>query len=335
LEHHGRDNLIKRREFIAAIGSVAIWPLASRAQQPSGRVYRIGFVIASSRTNFSSTAFEDGLRNLGYRIGQNVVIEYRFADGKPEQLPALADELVKLSVDVLVAGSNPSVVAAMKATTTVPIVGYNIIDPVGAGLVASLARPGGNVTGLTGDTGHEIWGKRLELMKQTVPNLSRVGVLWNPDVRTSRLRMTSTEEAARALGLTLVPVITTGPDDLQQAFATMASEQVQAFVLLADTVLFNNRRRIAEMALSNRLPATSDAVEFGEAGFVFVYGLQVRDLVRQSAIFVDKIFKGAKPADLPVEQPTKFVLVVNMKTAKALSLEIPPNMLTGANEVIE
>jgi putative ABC transport system substrate-binding protein len=209
--------------------------------------------------------------------------------------------VVKLGVDVIVTGSNPSVVAAMKETTTIPIVGLNIFDPVGEGLVASLARPGGNVTGLAGDAGYEIWGKRLEQMKEVVPNLSRVGVLWNSEVRTTRGRMTSTEQAARALRLTIVPVNTTGPDDLEQAFATIAKEQVQALVLLPDTVLFKNRRRIAEMALRNRLPATSDAIEFVEAGFVLVYGVRVRDLIRQTTVYVDKIFKGAKPADLPVE----------------------------------
>jgi putative ABC transport system substrate-binding protein len=194
------------------------WPLAARAQQLSGRVYRVGYLSVSSRANYSVniTAFEDGLRSHGYRVGENVIIEYRFADGKLEQLPALAADLVKLGVDVIVTGANPVVVAAMKATATIPIVMTNVFDPVGAGLVASLARPGGNVTGVTGDTGHEIWGKRLELLQETLPNLSRVGILWNPDVMSSRARMISTEEAARALGLTLVPINTRGPDGLEQ-----------------------------------------------------------------------------------------------------------------------
>jgi putative ABC transport system substrate-binding protein len=327
---------MKRREFVTLLVSgAAAWPLAARAQRSAGRVYRIGYVSTSSQINFSFTAFEDGLRSRGYRVGENVIIEYRFADGKTERLPALAAELVKLGVDVIVTGANPSVVAAMGATKTIPIVGVNMFNPVGVGLVASLARPGGNVTGLTGDTGHEIWGKRLELMKEMVPNLSRVAVLWNPDVRSSQGRMTYAEEASRALGLTLVPVNTTGPDDLEQAFAMMTNEQVQAFALLTDSVLFNNRKRIAQMALRNRLPATSDAIEFVEAGFVFVYGIQVSDLIRQSAVYVDKILKGAKPADLPVEQPTKFALAINLKTAKALGLEIRPDLLTSADEVIE
>jgi putative tryptophan/tyrosine transport system substrate-binding protein len=219
---------MRRREFIAALGGAAAMPLAARAQQPSVRVYRVGYLSGPSRAISSAaiTAFEDSLRSAGYRVGENVIIEYRFADGQLEQLPALAADLVKLGVDVIVTGSNPVVVAAMKATTTIPIVMTNVFDPVGAGLVASLARPGGNVTGVTGDTGYEIWGKRLELLKETLPNLSRVGVLWNPAVRTSQARMTSTEEAARALGLTLFPVNTPGPDAFEQAFATMMREQI-------------------------------------------------------------------------------------------------------------
>jgi putative ABC transport system substrate-binding protein len=329
---------MRRRDFVNFLGgAAATWPLAARAQKPSGRVYRVGYLFLSSRANFSSNiiAFEDGLRSLGYRVGENVIIEFRFADGKLERLPALAADLVKLGVDVIVTGSTPNTVAAMKATTTIPIVMVNVSDPVGIGLVASLARPGGNVTGLAGDSGNEIWGKRLELLKEILPNLSRVGILWNPDAVIARARMTSTEEAARALGLRLVPVEARGPDALEQAFAIMVKEQIQAFVLLADAVLFNYRGQIAEMALRNRLPAVSDLREFGEAGFLLAYGIDLRDLSRWSAVFVDKIFKGAKPADLPVEQPTKFVLVINLKTAKALGLEIPASLLTGADEVIE
>lgn len=328
---------MQRREFIGLVGVTAAWPLTVLAQQPSGRVYRVGYLAVSSRAvaSTSITAFEDALRSRGYHVGENVIIEYRFADGNMERIPALAEDLVKFGVNVIVVGSNPVVVAAMKATTTIPIVMVNAFDPVGAGLVASLARPGGNVTGVTGDTGHEIWGKRLELLKEALPNLSRVGVLWNPDVRSSRVRMTSTEEAARALGLTLVPIKTTGPDDLEQAFAIAMREQVQAFVLLADTVLFSYRDKIAEMALRNRLPGTSDAIEFAEAGFLFVYGTRFRDLVRQAAVLVDRILKGAKPVDLPVEQPTKFALVINMKTAKALGFELPSTLLLRADAVIE
>jgi putative ABC transport system substrate-binding protein len=328
---------MRRREFITLLGGWAVaWPVATRAQPSAGRVYRVGYLVVTSRERQlpQISAFEDGLRSLGYRVGDNVIIEYRFADGKMERLAALAADLVQLGVDVIVTGSNPNAVAAMKATATIPIVMTNVVDPIGTGLVASLARPGGNVTGLSSDTGSEIWGKRLELLKETLPNLSRVGILWNPDSVSART-MTSMEEAARALGLRLVPVEARGPDALEQAFAIMVREQIQAFVLLADAVLFNYRGQIAEMALRNRLPAASDIREFGEAGFLLAYGIDLRDLFRRSAVFVDKIFKGAKPVDLPVEQPTKFKLVINLKTANALGLEIPPSLLTRADEVIE
>jgi putative ABC transport system substrate-binding protein len=210
----------------------------------------------------------------------------------------------------------------------------NVADPVSAGLVASLAHPGGNATGLALDTGGEILGKRFELLKETLPNLSRVGILWNPDI-TPRSRLTSTREAARALGLTLVSVEARGLDALEQAFATMVREQMQAFILSADAVLFNYRGQIGVMALRNRLPAASSLREFAEAGLLLTYGVDLRDLCRRAAAFVDKIFKGAKPADLPVEQPTKFELVINLKTAKALGLTVPPTLLSRADEVIE
>jgi putative ABC transport system substrate-binding protein len=222
----------------------------------------------------------------------------------------------------------------MKATTTIPIVMTSGVDPVSAGLVARLARPGGNVTGLTADTGGEIIGKRFELLKETLPNLSRLGILFYPDVAL-RSRQTSMGEIARALGLTLVPVEARGSDALEQAFAIMVRERAQAFVLQGDAVLFNYRGQIAEMALRNRLPAASYQKEDADAGFLLTYGVSFLDLHRRSAVFVDKIFKGAKPANLPVEQPTKFELVVNLKTAKALGLTIPPTLLARADEVIE
>ena len=230
-------------------------------------------------------------------------------------------------MDIIVTGVNPSTVAAMKATTTIPIVMTNGLDPVSAGLVASLARPGGNVTGLAVDTGSEILGKRFELLKEILPNLSRLGILWNPDVALTRNRQASMGETARALGLTLVPVEARGVDALEQAFAIMVRERAQAFVMQGDTVLFNYRGQIAEMALRNRLPVASLQRELAEAGFLLTYGADIPDLYRRSAIFVGKIFKGAKPADLPVEQPTKFELVVNLKTAKALGVEVPASLL--------
>ncbi len=252
-----------------------------------------------------------------------------------ERLPALAAELVRLGVDVIVTGGNPIVVAAMNATTTIPIVMTGGVDPVGAGLVASLARPGGNVTGFAVDAGGEILAKRFELLKETLPNLSRVGILFNPDIAATRNRLTSMTEIAPTMGLTTIPVEARGSDALEQAFAIMVRERAQAFVMQGDAVLFNHRSQIAEMALRNRLPAASIQRELAEAGFLLTYGSDIRDLFRRSAVFVDKIFKGAKPADLPVEQPTKYELVINLKTAKALGLEIPPSLLTRADEVIE
>jgi putative ABC transport system substrate-binding protein len=329
---------MKRHEFIALFGgTAATWPLAARAQQPAGRVYRVGYLTVASRQQqlHLIKAFEEGLRSLGYRVGENVVIEYRFADGEMERLPALAADLIRLGVDVIVTGANPNTVAAMKATKTIPIVMTNSIDPVGAGLVASLARPNGNVTGFAQDAGGELNGKRLELLKETLPNLSRVGILWNPGVASNRSRLTSMRDATQGMGLMLVPVEARGQDAFEQAFTTMMNERMQAFVILGDAVLFNYRGQIAEMAMRNRLPAASSFKEFAEAGLLLTYGANVQDLFRRSAVFVDKIFKGAKPADLPVEQPTKFELVVNLKTAKALGIDIPPTLLARADEVIE
>jgi putative ABC transport system substrate-binding protein len=329
---------MKRREFITLLGgTAATWPFAARAQQPAGRVYRVGYLTIVSREQqlHLIKAFEEGLRSLGYRIGENVVIEYRFADGEMERLPALAADLVRLGVDIIVTANNPPTVAAMKATTTIPIVMANSADPVSPGLVASLAHPGGNVTGFSLDTGDEIFGKRLQLLTETLPNLSRVGILWNPDFAPNLSRLTSIRDVTQPLGLTLVPVEARGLDALEQAFAAMVRERAQALVALPDPVLFNYRQQIGVMAIRNRLPSTSGAREFAEAGLLLTYGANLRDLFRRSAVFVDKIFKGAKPADLPVEQPTKFELVINLKTAKALGVIMPPTLLARADEVIE
>lgn len=336
-EHFGHL-AVKRREFITLAGAAAVtWPLVARAQQP-GRVYKIGYQSVSSRerTLRFVKAFEDGLRSLGYRVGENVIIEYRFANGDVEKLPALAADMIRLGVDVIVAaGSNPSTVAAMKATTTIPIVMTAGLDPVSTGLVASLARPGGNVTGLAVDTGGEILGKRFELLKETLPNMSRLGIMWNPDIALNRDRQTLMAETARTLGLTTIPVEVRTFDALEQAFAIMLRDRAQAFVVQGDAVLNEYRGQIAEMALRNRLPAAAVQRELAEAGFLLSYGADIGDLYRRSAGFVARIFKGAKPVDLPVEQPTKFELIVNLKTAKTLGVDIPPTLLGRADEVIE
>jgi putative tryptophan/tyrosine transport system substrate-binding protein len=329
---------LKRRDFIALLGgTTAAWPLAARAQQPAGRVYRVGyFAIQSQEQSLPlMKAFEGGLRSIGYRVGENVVIEYRFADGEMERLPALAANLVRLGVDIIVCGNYVNTVAAMKATTTIPIVMANSVDPVGAGLVASLARPGGNVTGLAQDTGGGQHTKRLELLKDTLPNLSRVGILWNPDFPPNRDRLTSIREFAPLQELTLVPAEVRGLDSLEQAFATLVRERAQMLVVLSDGVLFNHRGQIGAMAIRNRLPAIGAAREYAEAGLLLSYGIDLRDLFRRSAVFVDKIIKGAKPADLPVEQPTQFELVINLRTARALGLTVPTMVHARADEVIE
>jgi putative ABC transport system substrate-binding protein len=316
---------------------VAAWPLAARAQHPAGRVYRVGYLQTSTREQqlHLSKVFEDGLRSLGYRVGENVVIEYRFGNAEMERLPALAADLVRLGVDIIVTGSNVNTVAAMKATSSIPIVMTSGADPVAAGLVASLARPGGNVTGLTQDTGNEIFGKRLELLKDALPNLSRVGVLWNPDSAPNLGRLKSMRDVSPELRLTLHPVEARGQEALEQAFATLVRERAQAFVVLIDPVLFTYRDQIGTMALRNRLPAGSNVRELTEAGLLLSYGVDFRDLWRRAAAYVDKIVKGAKPADLPVEQPTKFELVINLKTAKALGMEVPWFLQQRADEVIE
>ena len=329
---------MRRREFIAlAAGASVTWPLSARAQQPAGRVYRVGYLATGSREQILglTKAFVEGLWSVGYRVGENVVIEYRFADGETERVPALAAELVRLGVDVISVGNTANTVAAMKATTTIPIVMANSVDPVGAGLVATLARPGGNVTGFTQDTGDELNGKRLELLKEILPNISRVGILWNPNFEANPNRLTSMRKVTQPLGLTLVSAEARGLDALEQAFATMVAERAQAFVMFADPMLFNYRDQIGVMALRDRLPAISGPREYAEAGLLLTYGANLQDLFRRVAVFIDKIFKGAKPGDLPVEQPTKFELVVNIKTAGALGVDVPPSVLARADEVIE
>jgi putative tryptophan/tyrosine transport system substrate-binding protein len=329
---------VRRREFIALASAAATWPLVAHAQRPSGKVYKIGYqaIVSRERTAHLVRAFEEGLRSSGYRVGENVTIEYRFANGDMDRLPAFSADLVRLGVDVIVAtGVNPSIMAAMKATTTIPIVMTTSIDPDETGLVASLARPGGNVTGLAADAGGAMLGKRTALLKEMMPNLSRLGFMWNPDVAAYRGRQATMAENARMLGLTTIPVEVRGLDGLEQAFAIMLRDGAQAFVVQGDSVLSEYHGQIAEMALGNRLPAAAHIREFADAGFLLSYGSDTADLYRRSAGFVDKILKGAEPAGLPVEQPTKFELIVNLKTAKALGVDIPPTLLARADDVIE
>ncbi|HSL48364.1 MAG TPA: ABC transporter substrate-binding protein [Candidatus Deferrimicrobiaceae bacterium] len=312
-------------------------PLAAEAQQPE-KVYRIGYLQTSTRQEqlHMVKAFEDGLRDLGYRVGQNVVIEYRFAEARPERLPELTADLVRLNVDVIVTGINSNTAAAMKATTAIPIVMANSVDPVGAGFAETLARPGRNVTGLTQETGNEMFGKRLELLKEIVPRGSREwAVLWNPTFAPNQGRWEATADAARKLGLTLLSAEMQGLDDLEPALASIMKSKPGGLVVMGDAVLFSYRSQIASMAIRNRLPAIAPVSEFAEAGLLLTYGASLPGLWYRSATYVDKILKGSKPGDLPIEQPTKFELVINLRTAKALGLTIPPSLLQRADKILE
>ncbi len=282
-------------------------------------------------------AFLQGLRDLGHVEGRNVVIEYRSAEGKPERLPALAAELVALKVDVIVATGTPASLAAKQATRTLPIVFAGVADPVGGGLVTSLARPGGNVTGLS-LLAPELVGKGLELLKQAVPGVSRVAVLWQPGgsgERTEQDMLKAAEGAARALGVRLQFIEVRGPADFDQAFSDMTKARAGALTVLSSNMFLVEHRRLVTLAGKNRLPAVYPFREFVDAGGLMAYGAGVHDSVRRAATYVDKILKGTKPADLPVEQPTKFELVINLKTAKALGLTIPQSVLGRADEVLQ
>ena len=275
------------------------------------------------------------MKDLGWIEGQNIVIEWRFSGGRAELLPDLAAELVRLRVDLIVVPSSPTALAAKNATKTIPLVTVAVGDPVALGLVASLARPGGNITGLTNSVGPEIAGKQLELLKEVVPKVSRMAVLWNPNTRGNALALRETEIAARALGLELQPLEARSLNDFDRAFAAMTAKRAGALLVLGDVMFSTHRNRLADLAAKNRLPAMSAARESVEAGWLMSYGPNTPELFRRAATYVDKILKGAKPGDLPIEQPTKFELVINPKTAKTLGLTIPPSLLQRADQVIE
>ena len=330
---------IPRRAFIAVIaGGLLAAPLVAEAQ-PAGKVPRIGFLQLNPGANpHLRDAFLQGLRDLGYVEGRNVVIEYRSAEGKLERLPALAAELVALKVDVIVTGGGtPTALAAKEATRTLPIVFASATDPVTDGLVTSLARPGGNVTGLS-NLAPELVGKCLEQLKQAVPGVSRVAVLWQPGglpERTEKEMLTEAEVAARALGVRLQFVEARGPADFDRAFSDMTRARAGALALLGNAIFYSERRRLVDLAAKHRLPAVYISRDFVDAGGLMAYGPNLADLFRRAAAYVDKILKGTKPGDLPVEQPTRFELVINLTAAKALGLTIPSALLQRADQVIE
>jgi len=311
-------------------------PFAAEAQ-PAADVPRIGVLFVGSRGDTSQTmeAFRQALRGLGYVEGRNITIEYRFAEGRLERSFDLASELARLPVDVIVAPGTALAQAARKATTTIPIVLVTAGNPVGDGLIKSFARPGGNATGLTMAVSQEMGGKLLELLKEAVPTVSRVAVLWNPLTAPNALALKETELAARALGLALQPVSARRPDEIDGAFAAMSRARADGLIVLADPVLLSVRVRIADLATRGHLPTICELREHIEAGGLMSYGPSLPDLYRRAATYVDKILKGAKPADLPVERPTKFELVINLRTAKAIGLSIPPSFLQRADHFID
>ena len=328
---------VQRRDFLISAGALLAAPLAAGAQQVANTA-RIGYLAFASPPIVPQLheAFLRGLRDLGYVEGRNLVIEYRFARGKSERLPALAAELVALKVDVVFCGNTPAALAAKAATKTVPIVFISPGDPVVDGFAASLSRPGGNLTGLT-SVAPDLVGKRLELLTQTIPGVSRVAILWQPggsSDRTDKNMLKAADAAARALGVRPQVVEARGPADIDSAFSEMIGARAGALTVLGSVMFSNERSRLVGLAARSRLPALYSMKEYVDAGGLMSYGANQADLNRHAAIYIDKILKGAKPADLPIEQPTKFELVINLKTAKALELTIPQSMLARADEVI-
>ena len=306
--------------------------------QRTATIPRIGFLSPSSlsdpRAPVRLGAFREGLRELGYVEGQNIAIESRWAEGKYDRLPGLAAELVSLRVDIIVTWALPAIQAAKEATATIPIVMAGSLDPVATDFVTSLARPGGNITGLS-LMAPELVGKQLELLKEVVPKVTRVALLGNPANPGTAPQVRRGQDAARALGIRLQPLEARNPSAIDNAFAAMTRERAGALIILVDAMFGEHRTRIADLAARHRVPAVYGLPEYAEAGGLMGYGSSVVDRFRRAATFVDKILKGAKPADLPIEQPTRFELVINLKTAKALGLAIPPAVLARADEVIQ
>ncbi len=326
--------MMDRRSFLASGVTLLAAPRAVGAQ--AGKVPRVGVLLPANTpvTSGFIRSFTEGLRDLGYVQGRNITIEVRDAQSRADQLPRLATELVRLQVDVIVTGGEGPIRAAMQATHTIPIVIAVTGDAVGDGFVASLAHPGSNVTGLSLGSA-DVAAKRLQLLKEAFPRTSRVAVLWNVSNPGKRRNFDETGRAAQLLGLTLYSAEVRSAKDFDAAFASVTHHQADGLVVLADEITVPSARRIAEFAAVQRLPAIYEVSPFVEAGGLMFYGPSVREMFRRAATYVDKILKGAKPADLPVEQPTKFALVINMKTAKALGLTIPPSFLLRADEVIQ
>ena len=322
---------MKRREVITLLGGAAAWPLAAVAQQP--KVWRIGVLAPVPPTPVMLSAFRDGMRRRGYVEGQNLSIDVRWPQGTFDQDPSVVTELVNDNVDVIVAWATPATIAARRAST-VPIVMVGVGDPVGSGFIASLARPGGNITGLS-NIQVDLSAKLMELFAELVPGMKRVGVVHNPNNPAATMALRETEDAIRKLNMQVEVVDAQSSDEFERAFAQLSAESVDGVVVIADPTVIEHSRRIAELAQSARLPTAFQRRENVDAGGLLSYGPNLTNDFRQAAFYVDRILKGEKPAELPVQQPTKFELVINLKTAKALGLTVPLIMQMTADEVIE
>ncbi len=327
---------MNRRDTVIAMAGLGAMPWSAQAQQ-AGRVVRIGYLSAPTRAAVENAvqAFLQALRQLGWVEGQNLVIEYRWAEGKIERLPEMAADLVQRKVDLIVAPAGVAALAAKGATSSIPIVMIFPTDPVALGLVASLRRPGGNVTGTTASHSPEIYGKQLQMLKEMVPQATRVARLFDPTTQLYAAEAQAVQSAAQTLRIRLQSVPAHTPEDFEQAFAAMTAERAEALVVSPDTPFLVHKTRIAELALKHRLPTMYTFREHVQAGGLMAYSVNMADFIGRSAVYVDKILRGAKPADLPVEQPTMFELVINAKTAKALGLTIPKDLLLRADEVIQ
>ena len=331
----GRTAMTKKI-ILFALCSMLLAPSSAVAAQSAEKIPHVGFLDPTSRavSNARIESFQQGLRKFGYIEGKNIVIEYRFADGKSELLQNFANELVRLNVDIIVTRAIPGAVAAKQATSKIPIVFVGVADAVAAGLVASLAKPGGNITGLT-SLAPELSGKRLELLREIVPKVSRVSVLRNPSNAGDPIIWKETEAAAQALGLELQSLQVRGAEDLENAFESAIKGHGQALMPLTDPLLQSHRKQIVDLAAKSRLPGIYPDSEYTESGGLMSYAANPLEFYSHAASYVDRILKGAKPADLPVEQPTKFEFVINLKAAKQIGLTIPPNVLVRADKVIK
>ena len=325
--------MMDRRRFVSVFAGGLVVARSVAEAQPAGKLYRVGFFLGASGESVASLfgALSEGLRDLGYVEGRNVIFERRYADGHMDRLPEIAAELVHLKVDVIVTGSSIHVAAARQATKTIPIVMVFTADPVQAGFIKSLARPGGNVTGLSADASRELWSKYLTFLKDMVPKLSRVGVLGQ--VKT-QVEFAELDTASRKLDIALEVADMQSPGDMDGAFSSMISKRVGALLVVVSPLTYLLKESIAESAIKHRLPTISNANQYAEAGLLMSYGPKLEDLYRRAATYVDKILRGATPADLPVEQPSRFELTINLKTAKALGLVFPQSLLQRADDVI-